>query len=120
MPATSAGMTRKLLLNHDHIECYNARAQLERLVEIIMPDLVLHDMDAELHERLTQWAHERGIPVSLLARKILAAAESINDNFDPTQSRSTRDIRRSRDGGCGFCDDLEMLFARRKAPAEKL
>ena len=76
-----------------------------------MPDLLVHDIDPELHARLRQWANEQGRPLAQLVCDILAAAERVRDEFDPSQSDSTRWIRRCRDGGCGLCDEIEPLFA---------
>lgn len=75
-----------------------------------MPDLLIPEIDAKLHANLTQWALEQGKPLAQLVHEILVAAERVHENFDPTQSRSTRVIRRCRDGGCGFCDDIEQLL----------
>jgi hypothetical protein len=84
-----------------------------------MPDLLVQDIDAELHARLSQWAAEQGRPLSQLARDILAAAERVRENFQPWQNDSTVWIRRCRDGGCGLCDELEPLFAPGDAAARE-
>ena len=76
-----------------------------------MPDLLLKDIDAALHARLSQWADEQSRPLPQLARDILAAAERVRDTSDSIKDRTVRDIRRVRDGGCGLCDELEPLFA---------
>lgn len=76
-----------------------------------MPDIVLKDIDPDLYTRPSQWAAEQGRPLPALARDILAAAERVHGEFDPTTSDSTRWIRRCRDGACGLCDELEPLFA---------
>jgi hypothetical protein len=80
-------------------------------MEPAMPDLLLKDIDAALHARLSQWAGEQGRPLPLLARDILAAAERARDAYNSIEDRTVRDIRRHRDGGCGLCDELEPLFA---------
>jgi len=66
---------------------------------------------------LTQWAQEQRRPLPALARDILAAAERVRANYDPTMDQSTRWIRMCRDGGCGLCDALEPLLAVGKAEA---
>ena len=75
-----------------------------------MPDISA-TLEADLHARLTQWAQQQQRPVSALVRDILAVAERVRANYDPTMSQTTRWIRRCRDGGCGLCDQLEPLFA---------
>ena len=81
-----------------------------------MPEMIV-SLEPGLHARLTQWAQEQGRPLPALAQDILAAAERVRENYDPTMSRSTRDIRGSRDGGCGLCDEIEPLFERGKTAA---
>ena len=81
-----------------------------------MPEMIV-SLEPGLHARLTQWAQEQGRPLPALAQDILAAAERVRENYDPTMSHSTRAIRRSRDGGCGFCDEIEPLFERGKTAA---
>ena len=75
-----------------------------------MPDLTIN-LDDELYQRLQAWAHGQNQPLPALARDIIAAAERAHAQFDRSTTRSTRDIRRHRDGGCGLCDALEPLFA---------
>jgi hypothetical protein len=78
-----------------------------------MPDIIA-SIESDLHARLAQWAQEQQTPLPVLVHHILAAAERVRANYDPTMSPSTRDIRRCRDGGCGLCDEIEPLFARGK------
>ena len=85
-----------------------------------MPRLLIEHVEPELYARLDRWASEQGRPLSVLAHDILAAAERCRENSDPTENRSTRDIRRTRDGGCGLCDELDPLWARRCAPLPTL
>jgi hypothetical protein len=78
---------------------------------------VTTEIDADLHAHLSQWAQEQQRPLPELVREILVAAERVRANYDPTMSWSTRFIRRGRDGGCGFCEGLEPLFAEGKTDA---
>ncbi len=81
-----------------------------------MPEIIA-DVEPELHARLAQWADEQQRPLPALVRDILAAAERVRANYDPTMDWTTRSIRRDRDGGCGLCDALEPLFAGGKMKA---
>ena len=81
-----------------------------------MPEMTV-SLEPGLHARLTQWAQEQGRPLPALAQDILAAAERVRENYDPTMTGSTKDIRRCRDGGCGLCDEIEPLFAQGKMTA---
>lgn len=81
-----------------------------------MPDIVV-EVDSDLHAALSKWASEQNRPLSALARDILAAGQHARDVYDPTMSPSTRVIRMSRDGGCGFCDRFEALFGGGKTSA---
>jgi len=76
-----------------------------------MPHLLIDHIEPDLYARLDRWASEQGRPLAALAHDILSAAERCRENFDPNEGRSTRDIRRNRDGGCGLCDELDPLFA---------
>jgi hypothetical protein len=82
-----------------------------------MPEIIA-ELEPHLHARLVQWAHEQQRPLHSLVRDILAAAERVRTNYDPTMDWTVRTIRRNRDGGCGLCDALEPLFAigKTKAP----
>ena len=75
-----------------------------------MPALTIPDIDAALSARLLAWAESSGHSLPALARSILAAADRTRENYDPNVNVGTRDIRRSRDGGCGLCDELEPLL----------
>jgi hypothetical protein len=75
------------------------------------------NLDPDLHARLTQWAQEQQHSLPALIHEILAAAERVRANYDPTMSPSTRAIRMDRDGGCGLCQELEPLFAKGKTTA---
>ena len=81
-----------------------------------MPEIIAN-LEPELHARMAQWATEQRRPLPHLVRDILAAAERVRQNYDPTMTPSTRDIRRSCDGGCGLCDEIEPLFERGKTAA---
>jgi hypothetical protein len=74
-----------------------------------MAEIIIH-LDPDLHARLAQWAQQRHQPLPTLVRDILAAAERVRANYDPTMNWTVRTIRRDRDGGCGLCDELEPLF----------
>lgn len=78
-----------------------------------MPEIVA-DLDPDLHTRLRQWAQEQQRPLPALLHDILAAAARVRANYDPKMDQTTRWIRMCRDGGCGFCDELEPLFANGK------
>ena len=78
---------------------------------------IIANIEPELHARLTQWAQEQHRPLPALVRDILAVADRVRANCDPEMDRTTRFIRRDRDGGCGLCDEIEPLFARGKAKA---
>lgn len=75
-----------------------------------MPNLVIRDIDASLFRRLDKWAQARRLPLEELAHQVLDAAERAHSKYDPNQDWTVRTIRRSRDGGCGLCDELEPLF----------
>lgn len=75
-----------------------------------MPEIIA-EIEPDLHARLTQWAHEQQRPLPALVTDILAAAERVRANYDPTMDATVRGIRRDRDGGCGLCAALEPLFA---------
>jgi plasmid stability protein len=75
-----------------------------------MPDLVIRDLDPGIHARLRSMAEAHGQTLEQFAAEILIAADHLREEFDPAQSNSTRDIRRCRDGGCGFCDELEGVL----------
>jgi len=81
-----------------------------------MPNIVA-DLDPDLHARLARWAQQQRMPLPALVRDILAAAERVRANYDPSMDQSTRWIRMCRDGGCGLCDELEPLFATGKMEA---
>ncbi len=81
-----------------------------------MPETVIH-LETDLHSRLAQWAQDQRRPLPDLIEEILVAAECVRNNYDPTMSRSTRDIRMCRNGGCGLCENLEPLFAKGKTEA---
>lgn len=86
-----------------------------------MPQVVA-ELEPDLHARLTQWAQEQQRPLPALVRDILAAAERVRTNYDPTMDATVRSIRRDRDGGCGLCDEIEPLFAlgKTKKPTYKV
>ncbi len=74
-------------------------------------------LEPKLHANLTQWAQEQDRPLSALVQDILAAAERVRENYDPTMDQTTRGIRWDRDSGCGLCQELEPLFAQGKTTA---
>lgn len=81
-----------------------------------MPEIAIN-IEPDLHTRLSRWAQEQDRPLPSLIGEILAAAECVRNNYDPAMSRSTRDIRMCRDGGCGLCESLEPLFAKGQTEA---
>jgi len=81
-----------------------------------MPEIVVN-LEPALHTSLTHWAQEQHRALPELVQELLAAAERVREIYDPSMSPSTRTIRRSRDGGCGFCDEIEPLFAQGKTTA---
>jgi hypothetical protein len=87
-------------------------------MEMAMPDLLIRDMDAALYRRLDQLAKEQEKPLAHLARELLALAEGARHYLEAIPDQTVRDIRRCRDGGCGFCDELEVLVRLKKVKAE--
>ena len=80
-----------------------------------MPDLLIQNMDTALHRRLSRLARDQEKSLSQLACELLTLADGARAYLQAIPDQSTRDIRRSRDGGCGFCDELEALVGLRKA-----
>jgi hypothetical protein len=79
-----------------------------------MPDLLIRDIDPALYRRLSKLARDQEKSVPQLACELLALADGARAYLRSMPDDSVRDIRRCRDGGCGFCDELEVFVGLRK------
>jgi hypothetical protein len=70
----------------------SAGSPLPAFKEAALTEITLA-LEPGLHARLADWAQEQDRSLPALVTEILAAAERVRENYDPTMDRTTHGIR---------------------------